>query len=102
MRYFNTWGGGGWGDPYQRDPALVLTDYNRGLVTAEGAKAYGVVLENGAVNEVATIELRATLTEQRGEISLFNKGGTIEEIKARCLEETHIPAPITPTFQNVK
>ena len=102
LLYFNTWGGGGWGDPYQRDPALVLTDYNRGLVTAEGAKAYGVVLENGAVNEVATIELRATLTEQRGEISLFNKGGTIEEIKARCLEETHIPAPITPTFQNVK
>ncbi|GGF60296.1 hydantoinase B/oxoprolinase family protein [Alteromonas lipolytica] len=102
LLYFNTWGGGGWGDPYKRDPQLVLTDFNRGLVTLEGAKAYGVVIENGAVNEAATTELRATLSEQRGEVSLFNRGGTIEEIKAKCLEETHIPAPVTPTFQNVK
>lgn len=102
LLYFNTWGGGGWGDPYKRDPQLVLTDFHRGLVTLEGAKAYGVVIENGVVNEAATTELRATLREERGEISLFNRGGTIEEIKAKCLEETHIPAPVTPTFQNVK
>ncbi|NVK56290.1 MAG: hydantoinase B/oxoprolinase family protein [Alteromonadaceae bacterium] len=102
LLYFNTWGGGGWGDPYLRDPALVLADFNRGLVTEYGAKAYGVVLEDGVVNEAATADLRYTLTKQRGEISLFNNGGTIEEIKARCLEETHIPAPIAPTFQNVK
>jgi N-methylhydantoinase B/oxoprolinase/acetone carboxylase alpha subunit len=23
LLYFNTWGGGGWGDPYARDPELV-------------------------------------------------------------------------------
>ncbi|MDO6475197.1 hydantoinase B/oxoprolinase family protein [Alteromonas sp. 1_MG-2023] len=102
LLYFNTWGGGGWGDPYLRDPAMVLTDFNRGLVTVEGAKAYGVIIENGAVNEAATTDLRATLTATRGEVSMFSHGGTIEEIKARCLEETHIPAPVTPTFQNVK
>lgn len=102
LLYFNTWGGGGWGDPYLRDPALVLADFNRGLVTVEGAKAYGVVITDGAVDEAATTELRATLSEQRGEVSMFNHGGTIEEIKARCLEETHIPAPIAPTFQRAK
>ncbi len=37
--YFNTWGGGGWGDPLKRDPLLVLTDMRRGLVTEEGRKA---------------------------------------------------------------
>ena len=43
--YFNTWGGGGWGKPMERDPAEVLADVKRGLVTAEGAKRYGVVLD---------------------------------------------------------
>lgn len=102
LLYFNTWGGGGWGDPYKRDPQLVLTDVNRGLATVEGAKAYGVVIKDGAVDEAATTELRATLSEQRGEISMFNRGGSIEEIKAKCVEETHIPAPVAPSFQNVK
>ena len=44
MLYFNTWGGGGWGDPYKRDAELVALDVRRGLVTAEGARRYGVVL----------------------------------------------------------
>ena len=37
LLYFNTWGGGGWGDPLERDPELVLTDINRRLVSIEGA-----------------------------------------------------------------
>ena len=45
LLYFNTWGGGGWGDPFQRDPELVRVDVERGLVTAEGAKRYGVVID---------------------------------------------------------
>ena len=33
---------------------------------------------------------------QRGEFGMFNFGGTIEEIKARCKAETHLdPAPAT-------
>ena len=36
-----------------------------------------------------------TLVE-RGEGGLFNMGGTIEEIKARALEETHLPPPESP------
>ncbi len=99
--YFNTWGGGGWGDPFARDAQLVLDDVNRGLVSADGARRYGVVIADGAVDSAATEALRAELIEQRGDdIPLFNYGGTIEEIKARCLQETHLPAPETPVFRD--
>jgi N-methylhydantoinase B len=39
-------GGGGWGDPFARDPAAVARDVRKGLVSREGALAdYGVVLD---------------------------------------------------------
>lgn len=98
LLYFNTWGGGGWGDPYLRDTAHVLEDVKRELVSVEGAKRYGVVIIDNNVDEEQTAILRASLTEQRGETQLFDFGGTIEEIKARCLEETGLPAPETPRF----
>ena len=31
---------------------------------------------------------------------MFNFGGTIEEIKSKSLEETHLEAPVSPTFLN--
>ncbi|WP_170571846.1 hydantoinase B/oxoprolinase family protein [Ruegeria atlantica] len=40
---FDTPGGGGFGDPAKRDPAALALDLKRGLVTVEGAKAYGGV-----------------------------------------------------------
>jgi N-methylhydantoinase B len=98
LLYFNTWGGGGWGDPFVRDCNSVLDDVNRGLVSIEGAKRYGVVIVDGAVDQQHTTSLRADLTEKRGATQLFDFGGTIEEIKARCLEETGLPAPETPRF----
>ena len=98
--YFNTWGGGGWGDRYARDPQLVMDDVNRGLVTAKGAERYGVVIADGAVDETATATLRDKLISERGDdIPLFNYGGTIEEIKARCKEETGFEPPVTPVFR---
>jgi N-methylhydantoinase B len=100
--YFNTWGGGGWGDPLARSPELVALDVRRGLVSREGAKRYGVVIaDSGAVDTSATEKLRQYLATERGEITeIFNFGGTIEEIKSRCLVETHLPAPETPVFRN--
>jgi N-methylhydantoinase B len=98
LLYFNTWGGGGWGDPFLRDCNSVLDDVNRGLVSIGGAKRYGVVIVDGVVDQQQTITLRAALTEKRGATQLFDFGGTIEEIKARCLEETGLPAPETPRF----
>ena len=99
LLYFNTWGGGGWGDPYARDPALVAADVARGLVTPEGARRYGVVIsEQGEVDTAATEALRAELVAQRGEIELFNRGGSVEDLRARCEAETHLPAPVSPNF----
>ena len=44
LRYVNN-GGGGWGDPFQRDPELVKRDVRDGYVTIEGAaRDYGVVV----------------------------------------------------------
>jgi N-methylhydantoinase B len=98
--HFNTWGGGGWGDPLARDPALVQTDVQRRLVTADGARRYGVVIDaSGAVDRAATNALREELRAQRGELPLFNRGGTIDELKARSIEETGLPAPVSPSFK---
>ena len=100
MLYFNTWGGGGWGDPLERDPELVLQDVNRRLVTNEGALRYGVVIgSDGAVNIEKTEQLRGEIRDNRTELPLFNFGGELEDIRSRCQEETHLPAPVAPTFQ---
>jgi N-methylhydantoinase B len=98
--HFNTWGGGGWGDPFERDAELVRADVERGLVSVEGAKRYGVVIKaDGSVDSAATEKLRAEMRSKRGPIdSLFNFGGSIEEIKAKCKAETHLDAPKTPEF----
>lgn len=54
-----TGGGGGWGDPLERDPQLVLEDVRSGLITWEtAASVYGVVLADGQIDEAATLALR--------------------------------------------
>ncbi|QSP94662.1 hydantoinase B/oxoprolinase family protein [Marinobacter salinisoli] len=96
---FDTWGGGGWGDPLQRATDQVAADVRKGLVSVEGARRYGVVVSaDGAVDETATTELRASMAEDRQEPELFSRGGTLDEIKARCETETGLPAPATPTW----
>jgi N-methylhydantoinase B len=52
-------GAGGWGDPFTRPVAEVLRDVAAGKVTEEGARAYGVAVAGGAVDEAATAALRA-------------------------------------------
>ena len=101
--YFNTWGGGGWGDPLKRDAALVLQDVERKLVTEAGAKRYGVVIKNGKVSEAQTKTLRKNMKKKRGrKIPTFNFGGTVEEIRKNALKETHLAPPIAPTFRGRK
>ncbi len=99
--YFNTWGGGGWGDPLKRDAAKVALDAKRGIVTADGARRYGVILTGDLkVDETATTELRRKMASERGDVSLFDFGGTVEELKARCKADTHLDPPTAPVFQN--
>jgi len=61
-------GAGGWGDPLERDPALVLRDVRNELVSLAVTRAnYGVVLfgEPLAVDEAATRALRERLRRTR-------------------------------------
>ncbi|MDQ6774562.1 MAG: hydantoinase B/oxoprolinase family protein [Candidatus Dormibacteraeota bacterium] len=45
-----TTGGGGWGDPFEREPDLVRLDVLRGLVSPEAAERdYGVLVRDGNV-----------------------------------------------------
>ena len=64
---FLTAGGGGWGDPLERDPELVAADVREGYISAQRAADYGVVLEGatGKVDKQATETLRARLSEKR-------------------------------------
>jgi len=103
LLYFNTWGGGGWGDPYARDPELVRQDIERRLVSVAGARRYGVVIaDDGSVDTAGTEALRGELRGARGEeLPLFSRGGTIAELKERCEAETHLPAPRSPSFTPV-
>jgi N-methylhydantoinase B len=97
--HFITWGGGGWGDPMERDPALVGKEIVQGLVTSKGALAYGVVAgDDGVVDEAATARLRAEIRSSRGELPLFNYGPAIDELRRNCAAETGLPAPIQPVW----
>ncbi len=96
--HYITWGGGGWGDPLQRDPELVALEVRRGLVTAEGARAYGVALDaEGAVDPEATAKLREAMRGARDDsLPVFDFGPDLDTLRAQCLEETGLPAPQPP------
>jgi N-methylhydantoinase B len=54
-------GGGGWGDPLERDPEKVRHDVQEGLISIEGAAdKYGVIIdpESLSVNAIITKQLR--------------------------------------------
>lgn len=97
--HFITWGGGGWGDPLEREPALVAREVRQGLVSPEGAKAYGVVIAtDGAVDGDGTAALRDAMRAERGVLPLFDTGPSIEQLRANCLAETGLPAPRAPQW----
>ena len=77
--YRFTGGGGGYGDPLERDPQRVLADVLDRKVSAESAREdYGVVLsaDRLALEENATAALRAELAAERGPITwTYDRGG---------------------------
>jgi len=80
-----TTGGGGWGDPLEREPELVRLDVVRGLVSPEAAeREYGVVLsepaEEAVVDHRATAELRDRLRAERGPQPMFDRGSRYAEL----------------------
>ena len=55
-------GGGGWEDPFERDPSVVLEDVKEGFISVERAKeAYGVVIDKEAmeIDEEKTQNIRS-------------------------------------------
>ena len=59
-------GGGGFGDPLERDPAHVVADVAEGYVTRESAEsAYGIVWSSDGVDADATARRRASQREAR-------------------------------------
>jgi N-methylhydantoinase B len=74
-----TTGGGGWGDPLDRDVDLVRRDVLWGKVSRAAAERdYGVVVtgtdDDPGVDHDASVVLRAELRERRGEVAFFDRG----------------------------
>jgi len=70
-------GGGGWGDPLDRDPSNVLSDVRNEYISVDGAnRDYGVVIDTSTwiVDLVATQNLRESRRRSRGEtpVSVIN------------------------------
>ncbi len=71
-----TAGGGGWGDPLERDVAMVLDDVLDGFVSVEAARdSYGVVidLEAQRADESATEVQRKHIRAARGDTKMFHR-----------------------------
>ncbi|MEO9199177.1 MAG: hydantoinase B/oxoprolinase family protein [Antricoccus sp.] len=60
-----TTGGGGWGNPLDRDPNLVLRDIKWGKVSAVGAaESYGVIVRGDGMQATVDVEATAALREE--------------------------------------
>ena len=74
---FRTAGGGGWGDPLERDPARVRADVRRKLMSAQAAeREYGVVLtaDTLELDAAATEERRESIRRSRGPLPIYDFG----------------------------
>ena len=74
---FRTAGGGGWGDPLERDPNRVRNDVARKLMTSDVAKEdYGVILtvDDFLLEHRATEEYRETIRRNRKALPQYDYG----------------------------
>jgi N-methylhydantoinase B len=84
-----TTGGGGWGDPLEREPSLVVLDVVQGKVSAQAAREdYGVVLVAGPGGEThddadGTAALRGRLRALRGRPPFFDRGPGYRRLAGR-------------------
>ena len=81
-----TSGGGGWGDPLDREPELVRYDVQCGLVSVSAAMTdYGVAIDDTtqpvSVDEMQTKVLREQLRSERGAPPMFDRGGYFRTVK---------------------
>lgn len=95
-----TGGGGGYGDPVERDPTLVLEDVLDGAVSMhEARRTYGVVIADAAVDQAATKRERGQLRTAR---KSKTPGGLLNTainrdpalVDAVAVSESVVPPPI--------
>lgn len=74
-------GGGGWGDPLERDAAAVAQDVATGLVSPASARDdYGVILDDDQyVDAPATAAQRKARAQERGKVTKFDRGVRFQE-----------------------
>jgi N-methylhydantoinase B len=88
-----TCGGGGWGDPLERDPERVRQDVARGFITGHGAfEDYGVVLD------AATLDIDKTATDEERrrrarDLPLIDRGPGFDEAETRWRAAQARPRP---------
>jgi N-methylhydantoinase B len=81
-----TTGGGGWGDPLQRELELVLRDVVEGRVSLAAAEAdYGVLFKGSAdqpvIDEAATKQRRADMAKSRNSpLPMIDRGEGYEKM----------------------
>ncbi|MFL5818731.1 MAG: hydantoinase B/oxoprolinase family protein [Conexibacter sp.] len=98
--FYQSCGGGGWGEAQERDPAAVLRDVLDEYVSLEGAlHDYGVVIDPAsmAIDPEATERKRAALREKRlrdPEWMALGRRATLERAGALELVTGGAPAPV--------
>ena len=82
-------GGGGYGEPTKREPALVLADVLNGFVTKQEARdTYSVVVADGAVDKAATAKLRAKrVSRPQEEFNFGEERMTYEKLFRPALQD---------------
>lgn len=81
-------GGGGRGNPAEREPWRVARDVARGYVSPEAAERdYGVILRDGEVDEAATEAARAAMPAPSA--AFFHYGPEREGYEARWTDEAY-------------
>jgi N-methylhydantoinase B len=92
----DTTGGGGWGDPLEREPELVALDVTQGKVGLSSARVdYGVALVPAtdgayAVDLVATQSIRDELRVRRGVVPFFDRGPGYRQLSGRDYAEVDL------------
>ena len=95
---YDTWGGGGWGNPLERDPEFVALEVKRGLISKKGAKRFGVVVsKSGKLDTQATKALRMHMADSICK-HVFNYGPDMEALRKNCKKETGLKAPKQPVW----
>ena len=74
-----TAGGGGYGDPLDRDPLLAARDVAFDYISESVVFAtYGVVMKNGTIDEQATATARSQIANDRVHLTLQDLQGVVD------------------------